>query len=188
MAAQDVSFATIGSGNQAQHPVSSPLLQSASAAQLQQHLEVPQLQLFENTEESVLESRLRDMKAAFEFVNRKNYELELEIAERQLSSHPPPYLSTDAGLAGFVEPAELRNLGQRAQKLRHEVRKAMINDTLFRRSRNVASRARFDRFEKSKLALKHQSLENEAHALLSNSSLAHPSNPSCPLMQSTPVK
>lgn len=137
-------------------------------------------------EESVLIDKLNDLSSAFDQVNRRNYELELELAYRELGCKEP-MSSKLFDLSAHYNVGQVKSLNAEVNKLKREVRSAMINQQIFTKSRSASSQARSDRFNKSKLAMRYQILENEANALMSSSSLSQ-LRPRAPLQHSTPVK
>lgn len=161
--------------NQSPHNVS-----LSSAAGPARHMSVGS-----DIDESVLLSRIKDLSCAFDMVNRKNYELQLELAFRELDNKIPPYQSSD--LSMYYDIDQARCLSVEVKKLKREVRSAMINQQICPKSRQVFSQAQIDKFNSSKLAMRYQMLENEANALMSSSSLCR-MKPKTPLQQSTPVK
>lgn len=146
---------------------------------------VRQMSFGPDMDDSILISKLKDLSTAFDRVNRKNYELEMELAFRELDNKIPPYNGSQ--VSQYYDIDRARGIQTEIQKLKREIRAAMINQKICPRSRQITSVLRSERFNNSKLALKFQALENEATALMSSSTLAR-SRPKMPLLQSTPVK
>lgn len=144
------------------------------------------LSLSSEIDESALMTKLKDLSTAFDQVNRRNYELELELAYRELGDRSPATCKL-FDLSAHYNVDQVKSLNVEVNKLKREVRSAMINQQIFTKSRNAFSQARNERFNKSKLAMRYQILENEANALISSSSLVR-FRPKAPLQQSTPVK
>lgn len=135
--------------------------------------------------DSIFLSKIKELSAAFDRVNKQNYELEMELAARELESRVPPY--TGSCIAPYYDIDRAKSLQFEVQKLKKEVRFAIINQQICTKSRNIVSQMRSEKFNNSRLGLKYQILENEANALMSSSSLAR-LRPKAPLLQSTPVK
>lgn len=152
----------------------------ASAMTSTRHVPLPV-----DEDESVLLTKIKELSRAFDRSNRRNQELEMELAFRELNNHAPPYCSTN--LSQYYDIDRAKCLRAEIKKLKREVRSSMINQRLNPKSRNIYSQNCSDNFSNSRLALKYQMLENEASAVLSSSSLAQ-LRPQQPLLQSTPVK
>lgn len=176
-----------------------------SMQQHKQHQRVERASIFDLVGESALEERIRDLKLSFDVVNKRNYELELKLAVDKLSAKNTPLLPVTStnrvvGCEELVADSfnlnQVKDLTKRATILKREVRLAMINTCVATKSVSIAHNERRENFEQTKLALKYQSLINEAHKLLSNSQshLHSQVNPNYALqsatrlMHSTPVK
>lgn len=138
-----------------------------------------------DVDESVLISRIRDLSVAFDKVNRKNYELEMDLAFNELNNRIS--VLSDTNVASYYDVDRAKSLRAQAQKLKSEVRANILNQKICTKSRNAFSHAQNYKFNNSKLALKFQVLENEASALLSYSNLAF-TRLKPTVLQSTPVK
>lgn len=138
-----------------------------------------------DVDESVLIGRIRDLSVAFDKVNRKNYELEMDLALNELNGKILNIGGTN--MASYYDIDRAKSLWAEAQRLKSEIRANILNQKICTKSRNAFSHARNHKFNHSKLALKFQVLENEATALLSHSNLTF-MRPKPPLLQSTPVK
>lgn len=207
--AQDTSLASLGINFQtASSNQSSPLhhQQSMSGHQQQQHSlsqeahqihptqaaslgSVPgqtrHISIAPDVDESVLISRIRDLSLAFDKVNRKNYELEMDFAIRELGKG----ITGDTNMALYYDVDRVRNLQAEAKKLKSEIRATILNQKICTKSRHIFSYARNNKFNHSRLALRYQALANEASALLSNSNMAKLwPLPAHAWKQSTPVK
>jgi len=205
MTAQDNSLASLGISFQVSPTNLTPSYHYQQASALQQNVSLgaqqiqpphsqilgsatgpsKHISLSPEVDESILISRIKDLSAAFDRVNRKNYELELELALRSLNNRAPPY--NGASVASCYDVDRARVLRAEVEKLRREWRAAIINQRIPTKSRNIFSQIRHDTFNNSKLVLKCQMLEDEASALMSGSSLSL-ARPKVPMMQSTPVK
>lgn len=134
------------------------------------------------TDETILMSKIRELSAAFDLVARKNYDLEIELAYNKLGSKMPPY-----NVSEVYDIDKARMLRNEVNKLKREIRAAMINQQICTKSRNIHAQTRSGHFNLSQLAMKCQALEQEATSLMSNSNLAR-AYPGQPMLQSTPVK
>lgn len=198
MTAQDTSLASLGISFQ-----TSPQVQASSLHMPQSHNQSINAQsthvtsssspigparhvnIDSGVDDSIFLAKIRELSTAFDQVNRKNYELEMELAMRELNNGVPPY--NESKLASYYDIDRAKALQAQAQKLKREVRAAIINQQICTKSRNINSLTRSDQFNNSRLGLKYQILENETTSLMSNSSLAR-MRPRAPLLQSTPVK
>lgn len=136
-------------------------------------------------DESILLSRIKDLSKAFDRVNKRNYELEIEFALRELNSRVPPYIGINKSSGYDVD--RTRALRLEVEQLKRQVRAAIINEKICTKSRAIFSQTRNDNFSNLKLALRYQILANEASSLMTNSSLTRLAHKT-PLLQSTPVK
>lgn len=132
--------------------------------------------------------RVRELGAAFDQMARKNHELELELARRELGSG-----STFASTAGVTNLSNYYDIDKakvirgEVDKLKREIRASIINQQINPKSRCATAQIRAGNFNISMLAMKCQSLESEANRILSNSNLSR-TRENRPLLQSTPVK
>lgn len=138
-----------------------------------------------DVDESVLIARIRDLSVAFDKVNRKNYEIEMDLALNELNGRISIF--GDTNLASYYDIDRVKSLRAEAQRLKSEIRANILNQKICTKSRNAFSHAQNHKFNQSKLALKFQVLENEATALMSHSNPAF-MRPKPALLQSTPVK
>lgn len=136
-------------------------------------------------DEPVLMTRIRDLTKAFDRINRKNYELEVELAQRELDNRVKP--NDFSSFSSYYDIDRAKSLRAEVERLKRQVRASIINQKICTKSRSVYSQARNDNFNNSKLAFRYQLLANEASSLMSNSSLARGA-PKATLMHSTPVK
>ena len=154
-----------------------------------------------NADSEFLFDKIRQLSVAFDQMVQKNYDLELELAYREIENKPPPY--NGCGLMGTSYPSSarvydvdrIRGLRSEITKFKRDIRAAMINQQICPKSRNIAAHLREHHFNLSKLAIKYQALECEASNLLSNGRGAPARNvapqsriAAGPMLQSTPVK
>lgn len=207
MTAQDTSLASLGISFQTMpqnqpspmhHQQGSSLQQQHNQSLNAQHIQASQahalmspvnnsnrnISMSSDLDDSILITRIRDLSKAFEKVNRRNYELEMELAIRVLEDRMPSHDSSP--VANYYDIDRAKTLQNEVQRLKKEIRASILNQKICSKSRNVFSQTRNEKFCNSKLALKYQVLENEASALMSNSWLAR-MRPRAPLMQSSPV-
>lgn len=136
-----------------------------------------------DVDESIFLGKYKDLSRAFDQINRKNYELEVELAERQLDNKRALYPRSN--LTTYYDMERIHTLRAEMRRLKKDMRLSIINQELCTKSRNILSSLRNEKFNNSKLALRYQALENEVSALISNSTLAR-LQPRAPLLQSTP--
>lgn len=212
--AQDISLASLGityptsNSNQA-----SPIHQSHHQ---QQHHHIQQTVQSQNSQSSSLgqNSRARDgslssmvidespymskvkgLSAAFDMVNRRNHRLEMELAINELKNRIPPYKQQQSCLiSNQTSPCDLhqvRSLQREALKLKRELRSQVINQQICTKPSQVNSQTRNDQFQRARLALRYQILEDEVRNLLSGSrelSSYLPKIHAPPMSHSTPIK
>lgn len=136
-------------------------------------------------DEAVTLTRIKELGAAFDQVSRRNQELEMELAYNQLESHVPPFTACD--YSNQYDLGKTKVLRGAVDKLKREIRAAMINQQICPRSRLASAQVRNDMFNMAKLAMKYQALESEAKMLFGASELTR-SQADQPLLQSTPIK
>lgn len=124
-------------------------------------------------DESIFVHKIRDLKRAFDHVNRKNYDLELRLAEIDLKRK----LSIDVGeeYAKFKmrnsSDAKFDKIRNEIDKLKSEVRQAIIKEPVYKVGKSISSQVKSEKFSNARLEMKYRMLENDAHTLLSNSPL-----------------
>lgn len=138
-----------------------------------------------SADETVTLKRIKELGVAFDQMTRRNQELEMELAHNQLDARAPPYNVCD--LSSLYDMDKTKSLRGSVNKLRREIRAAIINQQICPRSRGVNAQVRNEQFTMAKLAMKCLSLETETNSLLTTSNLVR-SQPNQPLLQSTPVK
>lgn len=149
--------------------------------------------LSSDASDSIFLGKIKDLSSAFDQINKRNYELEVELAMKELDSKIPPYSGTSISnnLRTYYDIDRAKTLRSEVQKLKREIRAAMINQQIYTKTKHIVSQSRNEKFNNSKLAVKYQILENEASSILSTSTLKtqfRPKQQLTPLLQSTPVK
>ena len=140
-------------------------------------------------DESYLESKVRDLQHAFTVVNRKNYELECKLAKHELDKRAPASLrlTSNETIARVYDLDKIRRLQKQALHLKHESRRVVLRQNVCPTLRSASLHAKNYNFERSKIEFKYQMLQNEIHALVSNSPLAQ-LIPPAQMSHSTPVR
>lgn len=106
-----------------------------------------------------------NLNSAFETVNKRNYQLEMELALKEFNQRVPPYTSKAQSNSDFLDLNRVKTLISEAQRLKREYRASIINQRICPKVFQIRSQIRNDNFNKSKFALRYFNLQKDLKSI-----------------------